>query len=142
MKPEGAPYRCVRHGPPPRFFAFRSRDRNPPCPSCGATAPHVYPLADLHYIVVGSGPIVGQQGRQHVACVPRRDGYCLHRRDQFPCTADPRLVTCQSCQGTKAWKEAARAYLEFDPDFRAQREAEEIEAEVRRRSLCQLVAKQ
>jgi hypothetical protein len=133
MKRDGLPHRCIRHGSPVDGHVFYSCDQFPACPLCGAIgSPNVFPLVFVHFAVLGSGPVWGQKGKQHVACLRLRDGYALHKRDTFSVSGDPRVVTCPSCKGTKDWREANRAYLEADPNYRAQVEAQEIEAAVRR----------
>jgi hypothetical protein len=118
-------FRCRRHGSAPRFHEFADdtgegvcqrciEDGWPLC--CAADAPEqIHELVDIHLIVMDPrGPILGSQGRQHVACEPKRDGLALHRHDQYAATDDARIVTCPSCQGTAVWKQIAEFLAKQD----------------------------
>lgn len=114
-------FRCNRCGIPPRGLEFEA-DRGE-CPKCGTSGvPNIHELVPVHFIVMDrSGPILGAEGRQFVACQKRRDVLGRHRYDQFFATGSAMAVTCPSCKGTKWWQDAAAAI----PGLR---EALEIEA--------------
>ena len=109
-------FRCRNNacGRLPQGFVFEGD--LPQCPKCG-TGRHVVPIVDVHFIVIGSGPIYGAAGFQHVACEPKRDGLALHPHDEYAATDDPRAVTCRSCRGTPAWRDMAKAFKELLPDL-------------------------
>lgn len=104
-------FRCSNPacGPFPQGFVFEGRSA---CPKCGATPAQpkmVQPLISIHLVVVGSGPIMGGEGRQHVACQPRRDALARHEYDLFAATGEVEQVTCPACMKTRAYQDMARA---------------------------------
>jgi len=117
-------FRCVKCLPPPRGFEFEAD--YPQCPQCGGVM-QLLRLIDVHLIVMSqAGPILGIEGRQHVACQPKRDGLARHPADTFAATPDPREVTCPSCKGTPAYRDMAKLFPEIEAVERMDRAAKEI----------------
>ena len=117
-------FRCRRHGQSPRFHEFTDDSGEGVCLKCVeagwpfccmADAPEqIHELVPIHFVVLDpKGPIVGVC-RQHVACEPLRDGLALHIHDPYCATDDPRIVTCPSCRGTKAWQGMAAFFAKQD----------------------------
>jgi uncharacterized CHY-type Zn-finger protein len=68
----------------------------------------IAPLIDVHYMVMSNmGPITGSEGRQYVACQPKREYLCRHPNERFAATGTPEAVTCPKCKRTKEFAEAA-----------------------------------
>jgi hypothetical protein len=110
-------FRCCKHPPGPRFLEFSDETGVGQCPQCGAKHGEgfaVYPLIDIHFMVLGEGPIVDSSGRQHVACQPARDGLSQSKLHEYAATLDPRVATCPSCRGTPEWQQAAAWFAETD----------------------------
>ncbi len=130
-------FRCIRHKELELggiFYVFRSDEREPRCPKCGlAGSPFVFPLVDIHYVVVGTGPIYGLYGHQHAACQPRRDAFCRNPLDVFPASDDPRVVTCMSCRTTRAWKNAAKQMAAIDDEWYVRMAKQEIDEALAKR---------
>ncbi len=107
-------FRCYNPtcGTVPRGFVFEGDI--PQCPKCGRIGqPGVQELTDVHFVVMGTGPIFGGAGKQHIACQPLRDCMARHLDDQFAATDDPRSVTCRSCKGTPAYQDMAKLFPEI-----------------------------
>ncbi|MDE2097164.1 MAG: hypothetical protein KGL39_07950 [Patescibacteria group bacterium] len=110
--------------PPPRGRIFESDSGQ--CPHCGAEGTHaVFELVYVHFIVMGSGPIFGAHGKQHVACEPNRDGLSIRPGDCYAASEDPRATTCPGCMGTKAWQAASAAMASIDKNYRLRLQIEE-----------------
>lgn len=106
-------FRCNSCGELPYLFEFEAD--TPTCPLCGRNGPPLIArLADVHFMVLGSGHIRGPAGRQHVACQPQRQHLGLTHEEQFSASDDPRAVTCRSCKGTKAYQELAKLFPEIE----------------------------
>lgn len=91
---------------------------DPQCPRCGRAylpgQPMVVALTDVHLVVMDpQGPIWGGQGRQRIACQPKRDVLARHNLDLFSATDDPRVVTCPSCKGTPDYEALSALYPEI-----------------------------
>lgn len=104
-------YRC-KCLPPPKGFVFEANA--PICPKCGRHGNGIHELVDIHFMVLHpAGPIMGEFGRQYVACQPKREYLATHEGDHFSATDDPRVVNCRSCRGTQAWKDMAKLFPEI-----------------------------
>jgi len=104
-----ARFRCNRHtcGRPPRGHVFESDTGQ--CPKCGDLAgATVHELTDVHFLVMGTGPLMGWAGAHHVACEPEREYLSLHASDGYAATDVPTAVTCRSCMGTPAFQEMVK----------------------------------
>jgi len=105
-----ARFRCNRHtcGRPPQGHIFENDAGQ--CPKCGAlAAPAVHELVDVHFVVMGQGPILGPHGPSHIACQPQREHMALHPSDAFAASDVPTAVTCPSCLATPAFQEIVQA---------------------------------
>lgn len=102
-------YRCVRCGPPPAGLEWGGK---PECPKCGRSGmPHVFELCDVHLMVMDDrGPITGAEGRQFIACEPRREHLALIGGDGFAASGDVRAVTCAACKRTKHFRRGIRQF--------------------------------
>lgn len=108
-------YNC-RDLRPGRIGQFREFEADRAgCPKCGAGEPAVLELTDVHFLVPGpDGPLTGLAGlRWKVGCEPGREALALHLLDTYAATHDPRAVTCPSCRGLPAWRQAAGAFREL-----------------------------
>ena len=117
-------FRCMRCGQPPQYLEFEDDNGEGKCPKCGRKLFDgpltVIPLVTTHFIVMGSGPIYGAWGHQHIACEPKRDCLARHIHDSFSASDDARIVSCRACQATPAWQEMARFLAETDAAWRVQ----------------------
>lgn len=87
------------------FYREFAKDR-PECDHCGAGAPAVVELLDIHFLASSSnGPIEGKNGRRFfVCCMPKREYLSVGLHDNFAATGDPRAVTCPICIESEAFK--------------------------------------
>jgi len=102
-------FRCNnnRCGLPPKGFEFESD--LPHCPKCGTQGGFmVHQLADVHFLVVGHGPMMGLRGAFHVACEPDRPHLALYPNDGYAASDLPSAVTCPRCRGTKVFLDFVR----------------------------------
>ena len=100
-----ARFRCNRPtcGVMPQGFVFESDV--PRCPRCGALgAPAVHELCDVHFLVMGHGPLMGHHGAHHVACEPERP-YLAQHLVHYAASDDPHAVTCPRCRGMAVFQE-------------------------------------
>lgn len=105
-----ARFRCNgrKCGRPPKGFVFENDVGQ--CPKCGALgAPIVHELTDVHFVVMGKGPLMGPYGAHHIACEPEREHLSLDASDGYAATDVPTSVTCPSCMGTPAFQEMVKA---------------------------------
>jgi hypothetical protein len=90
---------------------FEFEGDKPECPKCGAQAPIVIPLIDVHFVVMDkSGPIFSARGRQRIACQPNREIMAAHAHDNFAASDYAPGVTCRSCRGTREWQQEMTAH--------------------------------
>lgn len=108
-------WRClICSGGSPHGGIFRAD--SPRCPRCRCEKSGlIQEIVPVHFMAVGSGPIQGTDGPQHVACDPNRRELAVSPEvgDLFSATGDPRAVTCPDCRGTPAWKSAAAYFLQM-----------------------------
>lgn len=98
----------------PRGFEFE--DHGGECPKCGMKGPsrHVAALIDVHLLVLDrKGPILGGEGRQYVACEPKRAYLCRGPHDVWSATGDVLAVTCPKCVRTGEYRERAAGVAEL-----------------------------
>jgi hypothetical protein len=119
-------WRCCKCKPAPRGRIFESDTGI--CPKCGAEGHHiVFELVDVHFIVMGSGPIWTQSwGKQHIACDPQRDVLARNPFEHYAASDHPAAITCPSCMGTKEWQEASAALASIDRNYRTRLQLEEM----------------
>lgn len=92
-------FRCYnpKCGHVPRGHEFEGDE--PRCPKCGAFGGHaVLPLNDVHFQVMGKGPMAGHRGEFSIACEPDRPHLALHAHDEYSATDVPMSVTCPRCK--------------------------------------------
>lgn len=108
-------WRCHACGSGTRYLEWEGDGQ---CPRCGRGyvpgAGQVAPLTDVHLVVMAEdGPIWGGEGRQRVACQPRRDYLATTVDDFFAASDDPRAVTCPACRATREYQGMAALFPEI-----------------------------
>ena len=103
-------FRCYnpKCGYPPRYYEFEADA--PVCPKCGLIGGRgIHPLTDVHFLVMGHGPLMGQFGAHRVACEPERPHLATHPQDDYAASDMPDAVTCPRCRGTDVFQEYVKA---------------------------------
>lgn len=97
-------YNCyLKHGRDPQGSEWPGPLEK--CPRCGAIAPMITPLSDVHLLVPDAqGKVVTPVGLMRVACMPLRNKLAAGMNLSF--TGDPVVVTCPNCLSTRAYREA------------------------------------
>lgn len=104
-------FRCYnpKCGRVPLGFEFVADE--PRCPKCSAFGGHaVHQLTDVHFLVMGKGPIIGHGGELHVACEPDRPHLSLHPHDEYAATDVPSAVTCLRCKEHPQFQDMLKAF--------------------------------
>lgn len=97
----------------PRGHEFE--DNGGVCPKCGASGGKmIATLIDVHLMVMDrKGPIQGGEGRQYVACEPKRDHLCRSPMHPWSASDDVLAVTCPKCVRTREYRERAAGIAEL-----------------------------